>query len=63
MFPSHAYFSYLYIIMYVKYIEQCLAHESCYKLNIKKHEDHGIWSYHFMADKGGKGEAVTDYIF
>ena len=40
--------------MYVKYIEQCLAHESCYKLNIKKHEDHGIWSYHSWQIKGEK---------
>ena len=24
------------------------------KLNIKKNEDHGIWSYHFMANRWGK---------
>ena len=34
------------------------------KLNIKKNEDHGIQSHHFMrGDTGGKVEAATDFIF
>ena len=32
------------------------------KLNIKKNEDHGIWSHHFMAN-GKAMETVTDFIF
>ena len=26
-------------------------------------EDHSIWSHHFMANRGGKLEAVTNIIF
>ena len=33
------------------------------KLNIKKNKDHGIWSHHFMANRCGKMETVTDFIF
>ena len=33
------------------------------KLNIKKNEDHGIKSHHFMANRWGKMETVTDFIF
>ena len=32
------------------------------KLNIKKNKDHGIWSHHFMANRWGKVEAVTDFF-
>ena len=28
-----------------------------------KNEDHGIQSHHFMANRWGKMEAVTDFIF
>ena len=28
-----------------------------------KNENHGIQSHHFMANRGGKAEAVTDFIF
>ena len=33
------------------------------KLNILKNEDHGIWSHHFMANRQGTIETVTDLIF
>ena len=33
------------------------------KLNIQKTKDHGIWSYHFIAKRWGKMEAVTDFTF
>ena len=33
------------------------------KLNIQKNQDHGIWSHHFMANRWGKVETVTDFIF
>ena len=33
------------------------------KLNIQKNEYHDIWSHHFMANRWGKNEAVTDFIF
>ena len=33
------------------------------KLNIKKNEHHGIQSHHFMANRRGKVEVVTDFIF
>ena len=33
------------------------------KLNTQKTQDHGIQSYHFMANRGGKLQAVTDFIF
>ena len=32
------------------------------KLNIQK-TDCGIWSHHFMANRWGKLETVTDFIF
>ena len=28
-----------------------------------KNEDHGIWPHHFKANRRGKVEAVTDFIF
>ena len=31
-----------------------------FKLNI---QDHGIWSYHFMANRWGKVKKVADFIF
>ena len=31
--------------------------------SILKNQDHGIWSHHFMADRGGKVEVVTDFLF
>ena len=33
------------------------------KLNIKKNEDHGIWSHCFMANRWENMERVTDFIF
>ena len=33
------------------------------KTQHSKHEDHGIWPHHFMADKWRKMERVTDFIF
>ena len=33
------------------------------KLNIQKNEDHGIQSHHFMANRWGNNEIVTDFIF
>ena len=33
------------------------------KLNIQKNEDHDIWSHHFMANRWGTMETVTDFIF
>ena len=32
------------------------------KLNIKKNEDHGIWSHNSMAIEGEIMETVTDFI-
>ena len=28
-----------------------------------KNENHGIWSHHFMANRCGNNETVTDFIF
>ena len=33
------------------------------KLNIQKNEDQGIWSHHFMANRWGTMETVTDFLF
>ena len=33
------------------------------KLNIQKKKDHGIWSHHFMGNRWGKVETVSDFIF
>ena len=33
------------------------------KFNIQKNQDHGIQSYHFMANRWEKMETVTDFIF
>ena len=63
MFLSHTYFSYFYIIMYVKYIEQCLAHDSCYKLSIKKTKIMASGPITSWQIEGRKVEAVTDFIF
>ena len=32
-------------------------------MNVTNLKDHGIWSYHFMANRRGKVEAVTDFLF
>ena len=32
------------------------------KLNIQKNEDHGNQSHHFMANRTGEEETVTDFI-
>ena len=32
------------------------------KLNIQKNEDHGIQSHHFMANRRGNVESVTDWV-
>ena len=37
--------------------------KSCFKTQHLKNQDHGIQSHHFMASKGEKVEAVTDFIF
>ena len=33
------------------------------KTQHSKNSDHGIWSHYFKANKRGKLEAVTDFIF
>ena len=33
------------------------------KLKIQKNKDHGIKSYYFLANRRGKSEAVTGFIF
>ena len=32
------------------------------KLNIKKNEDHGIWSHDFMANRRGKGGSSERFL-
>ena len=49
--------------MYVKYIEQCLAHDSCYKLSIKKMKIMASGPITSWQIEGRKVEAVTDFIF
>ena len=34
-----------------------------FKTQHSKYENHGIWPHHFMANKSGKVEAVTDFTF
>ena len=34
-----------------------------FKTQHSKNEDHGIWSHHFMANRRGKVETVTDFLF
>ena len=39
------------------------SEKACLKLNIKKNEDHGIWSHHFMANRwGNKGYSERLYF-
>ena len=33
------------------------------KTQHSKNKDHGIWSHNFMANRWGKNETVTDFIF
>ena len=33
------------------------------KTQHSENEDHGIWSHHFMANRWGTVEAVSDFIF
>ena len=33
------------------------------KLSIQKSKDHGIWYYHFMANRWGKVKTGSDFIF
>ena len=33
------------------------------KTQHSKNEDHGIWSHHFMANRWGNNETMTDFIF
>ena len=33
------------------------------KMQHSKNEDHGMWTYHFMANRGERMETVTDFIF
>ena len=37
--------------------------KSCVKTQQSKNWNHGIWSHHFIANKGEEVEAVTDFIF
>ena len=37
--------------------------KSWLKTQHSKNQDHGIWSHHFMANRWGKMETVTDFIF
>ena len=40
--------------------------EKSEKAGLKQHsknEDHGIWSHHFMANRWGNMETITDFIF
>ena len=37
--------------------------KSWLKAQHSENEDHGIWSHHFMANRWGKVETVTDFIF
>ena len=39
------------------------SEKSCLKLNIKKKQDHGIWSHHLIANRWGKVEAVSNFVF
>ena len=34
-----------------------------FKTQHSKNEDHGIWSQHFMPNRWGNNETVTDFIF
>ena len=33
------------------------------RLKHSKNEDHGIWSHHFMANRWGNSETVTDHFW
>ena len=37
--------------------------KSCIKIQHTKNDDHAIQSHHFMANRLGKVETVTDFIF
>ena len=37
--------------------------KSWLKIQHSENEDHGIWSHHFMANRWGNNETVTDFIF
>ena len=37
--------------------------KSWLKIQYSNNKDHGIQSHHFMANRRGKGEAVTGFIF
>ena len=37
--------------------------KSCLKIQHRKNEDHGIWSYHFKANRWRKMETMTAFIF
>ena len=40
------------------------SEKSGLKLNIQRNKDHGIWSYHFLANRwGNSGNSVRLYIF
>ena len=39
------------------------SEKSCLKLNIKKKQDHGIWSHHLIANRWGKVKTMADFIF
>ena len=32
--------------------------KSCFKVNIQKNKDHGIWSHHFMANRWGNSDKL-----
>ena len=37
--------------------------KSWLKVQHSENEDHGIWSHHFMADRWGNSETVSEFIF
>ena len=43
--------------------EEKKSERASLKLNLQENYNYGIWSYHFMANKLGKMETVTDFIF
>ena len=55
--------SHTYLPLKAKYLINSTSEKVGLKLNIKKNEDHGIWSYHFMANRWETMETVRDFIW
>ena len=55
--------SHTYLPLKAKYLINSTSEKVGLKLNIKKNEDHGIWSYHFMASRWETMETVRDFIW